>query len=320
MKTILRPTSEIDQAFQLSTEEAIRDGMQMGAQEGEAALETVEIRYAAELKAAEVEAKHIHARGFLTLQLRDAAQSNLDALGFNLANYLHDMARGRLDLKQAIALLVVSAALSMLTLLAFSPIVFATLLALVVIGSVASIEEFFDAYREGHVVREGIFFATSVIGLLAQFWLRVVRSKLIAAAADTGPVSHLLAGAGPIVQTSLGLLAIVIEILCAWKMHTARMRLLSPATRGYRERERLNAHLAYLGRALEHIKAAPEINKHYRIIGVRQQLFIWSKGAEQRARATHLKRAVGRSIALIILRALDRSRRPHIWRVVHRRQ
>ena len=145
---------------------------------------------------------------------------------------------------------------------------------------------------------------TSVLALVAQYGLGVARGKLMVAVADAGPVSHLLSQAGPIVQGALGVLALVIEVLSGWKLFRARAALLSPTARAFRERERLNAQLSQLGRALEAVRAGPEIRRHYRVIGARQQL-AWAVGAEQRHHAAHLKRAVkGALIALVILALL----------------
>src|SRR5207253_2128331 len=102
------------------------------------------------------------------------------------------------------------------------------------------------------------------------YGLGVARGKLMAAVADAGPVSHILREAGPMVQAALGVLAIVIEILCGWKLYTARSALLSPTARAFRECERLNARLSILARALEATKAAPDIRRHFRVIGMRQ--------------------------------------------------
>jgi hypothetical protein len=124
------------------------------------------------------------------------------------------------------------------------------------------------------------------------------------AAVDAGPISHMLSQAGPIVQSALGILAIVIEVLCGWKLYRARAAILSPSARAFRERERLNARLLHLGRALEATKAEPDIRRQYRVIGMRQQL-VWATRAEHRAHATHLRRAAkGAVITLLVLALL----------------
>src|SRR5665213_2042729 len=288
MKTIAYSTREIQRPFSIGFEESIRQGREMAEIEGEAALESIELRRSAETKAANIEARHIEATGQVMLQRRDAVQTKLQENDFDVAQHLHEMARGRVDLIQAFGLLAFSAALALYILLAFGPGWLSFLLALVIVGSAGSIEEFFSAHGERDSARQGIFLVTSALALAAQFWFGVARGKLMAALVDAGPISHALSQAGPIVQTALGILGLVIEILCGWKLYRARTALLSPSARAYRERERLNAELAHLGRALEATNAAPDIRRHFRVIGMRQQL-AWATGAEQRARATHLK-------------------------------
>ena len=121
MKNITRSTREIQQPVSTGAEELIREGWAMAAKEGEPSFESIEIARAAEIKAAEVEAKHIQATGQLTLQLRDTVQARLQGLGFSVAEHLHQIARGKVDLIQAIGLLAVSAALALFVLLAFGP-------------------------------------------------------------------------------------------------------------------------------------------------------------------------------------------------------
>jgi hypothetical protein len=301
MRHIANVKSEIQQPLQADPEQSVRDGWEMAEREGELALESIELKHNAEVREAEVEARHIEAAGHVTLHRRDSAQATLQKRGFDVAQYLHEMARGHVDLIQAIGLFAVSAALALCVLLAFGPGMLSILLALVIAGSTLSVEEFFQAHEERGPMREGIFLVISVLALAAQYWFGVARGKLMAAMVDAGPVSHMLSQAGPIIQSALGILAIVIEILCGWKLYRARAALLFPTARAFREREQLNARLLQLGRALEATKTAPEIRRHYRVIGMRQQL-AWAAGAEQRAHATHLKRALkGAVIALVIL-------------------
>jgi hypothetical protein len=304
MKNIARQGAEIQQASRVGFSSAFSEGSEMAVKEGGAAFESIEIRHSAEIRAAEIEVKHIQALGHTTLQQRDVVQAQLHERAFSIAEHLHQIARGKIDLMQALGLLIVSAALALFVLLAFGPGFLSILLALVIVGSAVSVEEFFQAHEEREPMREGIFLITSALALVAQFWLGVARGKLMAAVVDAGPISHLLSQAGPIVQSALGVLALVIEVLSGWKLFRARAALLSPSARAFRERERLNTELSRLGRALEAAKAAPEIRRHFRTIGARQQL-AWAAGAEQRAHATHLKRAAkGALIALVILALL----------------
>src|ERR1700676_23805 len=121
MRHIANVKSEIRQPLQVSSEEGFQEGWKMAEIEGEAALQSIELRRSAETRAANVEARHIEATGQVMLQRRDAVQTKLQENGFDVAQHLHEMARGRVDLIQAIGLLAVSAALALYILLAFGP-------------------------------------------------------------------------------------------------------------------------------------------------------------------------------------------------------
>ena len=128
---ILTKTARIQQSLQVGSEEPTREGWDMAAKEGKAAFESIEIRHRAEIKAAEVETKHIQAVGGTALNLRDAVQAQLREPGFNVAEHLHQIARGKIDLMQALGLLAVSAALALFVLLTFGPGLLSIFLALV---------------------------------------------------------------------------------------------------------------------------------------------------------------------------------------------
>jgi outer membrane protein OmpA-like peptidoglycan-associated protein len=196
--------------------------------------------------------------------------------------------------------------LAVLVLLEFGPNWLAILLALVVLASALPVEEFFQAHEERASLREGIFLTLSMLAIAAQVWLGCVRGMLLGAvAADgPGPASEALATGGSIVRYALGTLAAVSEVMCGWKLHRARTALLSPIARAVRERDHMNAQLTQLSGALHANSTGPEIRRHYRRVGARQQL-AWAAGAAERARATHLKRAFkGALIALVILALL----------------
>jgi hypothetical protein len=304
MRTLLGSKLQSRQSPQQGCDQAIRDGWEMAEKEGKAAFETIELLHAADTNVSQTAAMHLQARGRVNLEKRDLIDANLRAAGFTIAQYLHQTARGQIDLIQGLALLAVSAALGLFLLLAFGPVLLSILMALVILGSAASIEEFFHAHEDKAAMREGIFLVSSALALGAQFWFGVARGMLMSTLADTGPVSHMLHVAGPLVQHAIGILVIVTEILCGWKLYRARVALLAPTTRAFSERERLNGELLNLGRELEVTRSIPEIHKYHRTVGARQQI-AWSKRAEEHARATHLKRAAkGAIIALLLLIAL----------------
>lgn len=287
--------------FEVPPRQALQEGWRMAEKEGDSAFQSIELLHAAEVQKAKVEVISIEARGHVLLRLLDTIERKLVDLGFSISQHLQDMACGRLDLIIAVALSVINAALALFVVLAMGPKLISIVLAFVILGSVSSIEEFFEAYSDGHVVREAIFFATSVFGLAGQYWLGIARGKLMIAVAAAGPISHLLSQAGSLIQCALAVLAVAVEVLCGWKLFRARTTLLSATARSFRESERINAQLSELARVLECTKTLPDVNRHYRTIGARQQI-AWAKGAEQRAKANHLTRAVkGAAIALLVI-------------------
>src|SRR5437899_922081 len=82
---------------------------------------------------------------------------------------------------------------------------------------------------EQAALRETIFLTLAVLALGAQFWLGTVRGLFLAALTptDVGPVTHALTMAAPILRYSLGMLAVVSECLCGYKLHRARTQLYS---------------------------------------------------------------------------------------------
>lgn len=295
---------QVSERMNLASEEAIREGWEIAAREGKTAVETIELLHAGEVQISATETAHLQACGRTALESRNRVDASLRDAGFTDSDYLHQVARGRADLIQGVGLFLVSAALALFVLLAFGPVLLAILMAFVILGSAASIEEFYHAFDDKSAVREGIFLVSSALALGAQFWFGVARGMLMTTLSDSGPVTHMLHVAGPIVQQAIGVLGIVTEVLCGWKLYQARVALLSSTTRAFQERKRLTAELLDLARKLEQARSLPTINKYYRTVGVRQQI-AWSKRAEEHARATHLKRATkGAILALLILVAL----------------
>lgn len=306
MNNITKLTLNVENPLHVSAEQAILEGWDMAQKEGEGAIESLEIRHSAEVKAASIQVNHIQAKGSVALHFRDTLHAKLQQLGFNVATHLHEIARARVDLVQAVGLLGVSIALALFVLRAFGPAWLALALAFVIIGSAASVEEFFHALEERDAVREGIFLTVSITGLVAQFMIGDVRGALMSVmpTIDAGPTSHALVHGGTVIQHALAMLTFVIEMMAGWKFYRARAALLSPTARAFRERERLNAQLCHLSAALEAVKSGPEIRRHYRAVGIRQFL-AWSAGEGQRARAAHLRRALKfAGIALAILALL----------------
>lgn len=75
----------IQQSHQDVSEEPTREGCQTAMKEGEAAFESIEIRHSAEIKAAEVDVKHIKAIGHTTLQHRETVQVQIPGCCLQLA-------------------------------------------------------------------------------------------------------------------------------------------------------------------------------------------------------------------------------------------
>ena len=154
-------------------------------------------------------------------------------LGYNVAQHLHDIANGHLDLNCGVALLILNGGLAIFVLLEFGPQWLAILLAIVVLASAFAIEEFFQAFKEHDTFREGIFITLSILALVAQLWLGCARGMFLGALAIRGawPASEALAKGGSIVRYALGILAVVGEVICGWKLFRARTALLSPTAR-----------------------------------------------------------------------------------------
>ena len=294
---------ESDTHFHIVPEQFVAQGWHMAEQEGEAAFESIEIRHGAERGISRIATTHIEATGHATLKLRDSVQTELQESGFNITEHLQQIARGRVDLKEAIALFAISTVLALAVLLAFSPLWMAVFLSLVIGASAGAVEEFFYAHRERDVLRQALFFTLTVLAVAGSFVIGTARAKIMAAVADAGEIGHLLRQTGTIVQAALGVLAVVAEVLCGFKLFRARSALLSAAARGYRELEMLNARLTGLSRSLEAAKAGPEIARQFRVIGARQQI-AWASSAEERARATHFARAMKYALITLLILAI----------------
>jgi hypothetical protein len=281
----------------------IDDGRQMAEHEGEQALESIDLKYNAEVANFGSLVQEITTRGRLAYERRDRLEKTLAAAGFDPARHARDLAQGRLHLIWAIALLVLNAVLAVFVLLGFGPIWLTLPLALLVLVAAVPVEEFFQAYDEKNALREGIFLTLALLALGAQFWLGTIRGLFLTALAPeaTGPVTAALAAAGPILRIGLGILAAVSELLCGYSLYRARALLYSATARGLQERDRIDEDLVALQAALNAAEAEPDIRRAYRQIGARQRL------AEQPETVPpdengHLKRAVvGAIIGLTVL-------------------
>jgi hypothetical protein len=284
----------------------MREGREMAKTEPDGVLGTIEMKHAAEVASHDVLVKHIDAEGRAILALWTDLRQRLLELHFDLAEHLRLMSQGRLDFAQAAALLAVGAGLLMFVLLAYAPLALVPLLGFLILASALSIEEFFQAHDERAAFREGIFLALSFLGLLAQFWLGTLRGILLGALAReaVGPATSAL-GAGPrVLCLALGIFSLVAEVIAGYKLWRARTSLFSATARAARERARCEEKMIALNAAKEGAKAEPEIRRHYRTVGARQEL-AWSVGAAGRHGDGHLKRAlVGALIGLLILAAL----------------
>jgi hypothetical protein len=140
--------------------------------------------------AGEVLAQQLKAQGRIALERRNEIADSLQRNGFEPGRHLKELAQGRIDLAWAAGLSVLNAALIVFVLLAFGPSWLAMLLALSVLASTLSVEEFFNAYDEKEVFREGIFLTLAGLALAAQFWLGSLRGMFLTALAPetVGPV------------------------------------------------------------------------------------------------------------------------------------
>jgi outer membrane protein OmpA-like peptidoglycan-associated protein len=281
----------------------IRDGWLMAQCEGATAFDSIEKKHAAEVSAHETIGRALKARGRVALERRTELEHSLQRDGFDSAQRLKDFAQGRVDLVWAVGLSVLNAALVVFVLLAFGPSWLALLLALTVLASTATVEEFFQAYEDKVAFHEAVFLALAVLALAAQFWLGTLRGTFLLAATPEamGPVTEMFRRAAPILKFSVGVLALVTECLCGYKWHRVRVQLYSATARAVRERDRLNGELVGLQAAVSAAEREADIRRAYRQIGARQYLAGETRAVEQ-AERDHLKRAaIGAAVALLIL-------------------
>jgi len=281
----------------------IREGREMARTEPAGVLDTIEMKYAAEVASHDVLARHIDAAGSAILAYCADLKQRLQELHFDAAEGLRQMAQGKLDFVLAVALLAVSAALAIFVVLAYAPLALTPLLGLLILASALTVEEFFEAHSERAAFREGLFLLLSLLALFAQFWLGTLRGILLGALAGAaaGPVTSALGAGAKVLCLALGIFSLVAEVIAGYKLWRARTALFSATARAVRERDRCEQKMIALHAAMESAKAEPGIRRHYRTVGARQEL-AWSAGAEERNRKNHFKHAaVGALIALLIL-------------------
>jgi hypothetical protein len=212
-----------------------------------------------------------------------------------------------IDLIWAVGLMSLTASLAVFVLLAFAPYWIIIPLALIVLATALPIEEFFQAHEEKHALREGIFFALSFLALVAQFWFGSIRGLFIQAFThvDAGAASHALKVTAVILQYALGLLAVVSECMCGYKLYRVRVNLMSASARAVREIDQCDRRLVRIYAAIQSIKAQPKIRRFYRMIGARQYLACKRAGDRsipQDPNAHHLRKAfIGSLVALFVL-------------------
>jgi hypothetical protein len=289
--------------YPVSTQRWIREGAAMARRDPQGVADSIAALHSAESASLAVVADNLKAEGRRVLEERDDLNKALEQAGFNPTRYLSDRQQGRIDLAIAAALAVVNVALSLFVFLGFGPIWLAPLMALLVLLTAAAVEEFFMAYDRKSAFGEAFFLTLTLVSLGAQFWLGSIRGVLVGALtpADVGPVTHAFAVAAPILRWSLGVLAVIAEVLCGYKFYRARKQLCSPAAKGARAREACDRRLVGLHGAIKGLQAEPEVRRNCREIGAREYL-----AAAQSAQASypdrHLARATaGAAIAILVL-------------------
>lgn len=281
----------------------LAEGRQMARREGHGVFDSIELTHTAEAAAGQIQVQHWKARGQTVLARRNALEQTLEAAGFNPADHLRDIAHGTVDLAWALGLLLLNSLLAVFVLLGFGPWYLTVPLALLVLVTALPVEEFFQAYDERASLREGIFLTLTLLALGAQFWLGTMRGLFLAALtpAAVGPVTQALYAAAPILRYGLGVLAIVSEGICGYKLYRARRLLCSPTARAVRERDRSQEHLVRIVATLKASEAEADIRRAYRQVGARQFLAAEAE-RDRQADRTHLRRAaLGAVIALVIL-------------------
>jgi hypothetical protein len=288
----------------------IDEGWQMAYKEGEYVFESIELKHTAEARKNGAIEENLKAQGSAIHAHSDELNQRLREIGYDAAEHLRQLVQGKVDVLWAFGLFVLNAALMLFVFLVFglTPITF--FLAFLVMASSLAIEEFFQAHAEKNSFREGIFIVLSFAALFGQFWLGSVRGIFLAAlnsTGDVGPATAALNSAVGILRNVLGVMSVVAEFLCGYKLYCVRANLLSKTARAVRQRDRCNAEMIEIHGAMEAVKAEPEIRRDYRIIGARQYLASTRTKLlpGQKREMHHLKKAfIGALIAILVIAAL----------------
>jgi hypothetical protein len=288
-----------------SPDQYMADGRQMAAVEGVPVFESIQIKHSAESAVQGAIIAALKATGVRLLDGHKELQSQLSAVGFDAARHLREVTRGRTELYFAIGLMILNAALAVLSLAFGGGPLWATLmLALLVLTTALPVEEFFIAHEERSSLRQGIFLVLSVLALGASFWLGTLRGLFVIGvhADDVGPATSALHLAGVILRYALGIFALASEVLAGWKLYCVRHRLFSKTARAVRRRDAISEELVGLHGMIKTAEIEPDLRRHYRIIGARQYLADAARPASPDA---HMRRAVmGAAVALIVLLGL----------------
>jgi hypothetical protein len=284
----------------------IKDGWRMARREHAAVFESIDMKHVAETYTHTALADKLKARGRAVLDERTELDRHLTASAFSYGEHLRNLAHGKVDLAWALGLLVLNAALALFVLLGFGPWFLTIPLALLVLVTALPVEEFFQAYDEKATLREAVFLTLAILALGAQFWLGTIRGLFLTALTptDAGPVTHALRAAAPALRYGLGILTMVSECICGYKLQRARTQLLSATARSVRARDRCTREMVALHGAIKAADAEPDVRRAYRPVGARQYLGEQAQ-APGRAERQHLGRAlIVASLVLLALAAL----------------
>jgi hypothetical protein len=119
----------------LNPRQWIAEGQAMARTDPAGVFDTIEIKNGAEVAAHEALVKHIDAKGAAVLAHWTTIKTRLEEIGFDIADHLHQIAHGKLDLILALALLAVGAVLTAFVLFAYAPLWLTILLAFLVLAS-----------------------------------------------------------------------------------------------------------------------------------------------------------------------------------------
>lgn len=279
----------------------IAEGRNLAKKEGTGVFETIERLFGAETSEAGATIEAMRAKGAKVLERYQEVQDRLVALGFDAARYLRAIARGKVDLWWAIALMVLNAVLAGLVLTFAKAAWWMTvMLAGLVMTTALPVEEFFTAHHERKSLREGVFLVLSLLALAATFWLGTLRGVFMLGVntESVGPATEALHNAGTVLRFGLGILAVVAELLAGYKWFLVRQRLFSTMASTAKKRDELANEMVALQSGIKAVDAEPAIRREYRVVGARQYLAQMARGES----TEHLRKAIiGALVAIVVL-------------------